>query len=104
MFKLSGFETGGERLQTAFDYPDRENEHSCFSDNTNADMVGDVIGIQNVWLGRYRVLDGSDVEGTGIRDVVAAVDQELADDLDAQIEESLDLANALEPVFETEVL
>ncbi|MCA9557925.1 MAG: iron-regulated protein, partial [Myxococcales bacterium] len=34
MIVLSGFETGGERLQTALDSASQEDEHSCFSDNT----------------------------------------------------------------------
>ncbi|MEM9190992.1 MAG: imelysin family protein, partial [Myxococcota bacterium] len=57
MIILSGFETGGERLQTALDSGDQEDEHSCFSDNTHRDMVGDCIGIQNVYEGRYQRLD-----------------------------------------------
>ena len=34
------------RLETK----DQEDEHSCFSDNTNADVVGDVVGIRQVYL------------------------------------------------------
>ena len=98
MIILSGFETGGERLQAALDSGDREDEHSCFSDNTHRDMIQDVQGVQNVWLGRY----GS-VSGTGIRDVVTEVDPELASAVTARIEESLALANALQPPFEAEI-
>ena len=39
MVVLSGFETGGERLQTALDTGLQEDEHSCFSDNTHRDMA-----------------------------------------------------------------
>ena len=98
MIILSGFETGGERLQAALDSGDREDEHSCFSDNTKVDMVEDVRGIQNVWNGAYGT-----VSGTGVKDVVAAVDSDLADQITAQIQESLDLANALENPFENEI-
>jgi putative iron-regulated protein len=103
MIILSGFETGGERLQTALDTADQEDEHSCFSDNTHRDMIQDVVGIQNVWLGSYERLDGSKVEGVGIRDVVDAEDSELAAKLDAQIATSLSLANALQPPFDIEI-
>lgn len=95
---LSGFETGGERLQAALDSGDREDEHSCFSDNTHRDMIQDVQGIQNVWLGTY----GS-ISGTGIRDVVGEVDADLASQVTAQIAESLSLANAMEVPFEGEI-
>lgn len=98
MIILSGFETGGERLQAALDSGDREDEHSCFSDNTKVDMVDDVRGIQNVWNGSYGA-----ISGTGVKDVVAAVDSELADQITAQIQESLDLANALQDPFENEI-
>lgn len=103
MIVLSGFETGGERLRVALDTGDQEDEHSCFSDNTHRDMVGDVLGVQNVYLGRYTRLDGSEVRGPGIYDVVLAVDADLAETLRAQIADSLAAALALEPPFDKEI-
>ena len=103
MIILSGFETGGERLQTALDSGDQEDEHSCFSDNTHRDMIQDIQGVLNVWNGRYVRLDQSVVEGTGISDVVRAINPELADALDVQIATSLAAANALVPPFDTEI-
>ncbi len=103
MIILSGFETGGERLQTALDSGDQEDEHSCFSDNTHRDMVQDVRGVQNVWLGEYTRLDNSTVSGPGIQDVVAASNQGLADSITAQIAESLRLAEALQVPFDNEI-
>jgi putative iron-regulated protein len=104
MIVLSGFETGGERLQAALDSGDQEDEHSCFSDNTHRDMIQDVQGVMNVWRGSYTRVDGTVVEGTGIRDVVMAVDADLAGRLDAQIDTSLSLANALMPPFDQEIV
>ena len=98
MIVLSGFETGGERLQASLDSGDQEDEHSCFSDNTHRDMIQDVQGIVNVWEGSY----GS-VSGTGVKAVVEAVDAELASRLDAQIAESLSLAQALQPPYDQEI-
>ena len=103
MIILSGFETGGERLQTALDSGDQEDEHSCFSDNTHRDMIQDVQGVANVWNGTYTRLDGTVVSGVGIGDVVREVDPDLADQLDAQIAASLAAANALMPPFDQEV-
>lgn len=103
MIVLSGFETGGERLQTALDSGDQEDEHSCFSDNTHRDMVQDVQGVMNVWKGSYTRLDGSTVSGIGIEAVVRERDAELADALDAQIAESLAAAKALQPPFDREI-
>jgi putative iron-regulated protein len=103
MIVLTGFETGGERLQTALDSGSQEDEHSCFSDNTHRDMVQDVRGMRNVWTGSYEDLDGNTLTGTGIRDVVRAKDAALADEIDAQIEESFAAAEALEPPFDREI-
>ncbi|TPV96952.1 MAG: iron-regulated protein [Myxococcales bacterium FL481] len=98
MIVLSGFETGGERLQAALDSGDQEDEHSCFSDNTHRDMIQDIAGISNVWHGRYGA-----VSGTGVREVVADRDADLAAALDAKIDESLALANALGVPFDQEI-
>lgn len=99
---LSAFETGGERLQAALDARDQEEEHSCFSDNTHRDMVQDVRGVQNVWLGAYRRLDGTTLSGPSLRDVVATTDADLARDVTAKIAASLTLAEALQR-FELEI-
>jgi putative iron-regulated protein len=104
MIILSGFETGGERLQAALDSGDQEEEHSCFSDNTHRDMVQDVRGIENVWLGRYQQLDGTRVTGaTSIRDVIAAADSSLAEQLSTRINDSLGLAEDLRTPFDREI-
>ena len=33
-----------------YETKDQEDEHSCFSDNTNADVVGDLVGVRHVYL------------------------------------------------------
>lgn len=73
---LAKSELAGERIFTAYDNQDQEDEHSCFSDNTHRDIVTNFKGIQNVYLGSYTRLDGSVVEGTGLSAVVAEVDTE----------------------------
>lgn len=103
MIVLSGFETGGERLQASLDSGDQEDEHSCFSDNTHRDMIQDVRGVQNVWRGSYTTIDGGVVSGVGVRAVVEAQDPALAAALDAQIDESLALAEALQPPYDQEI-
>ena len=104
MIVLAGFETGGERLQASLDAGDQEEEHSCFSDNTHRDMIQDVQGILNVWTGSYTGTDGSTIDGTGIYDVVNDHDADLASRLDTQIRTSLDLANALQPPYDQEIV
>ena len=47
----------------ALNSQDQEDEHSCFSDNTHRDAVTNAKGIQNVWLGAYKRVDGSVASG-----------------------------------------
>ncbi len=98
MIVLSGNEMAGQRLQVALDNGDQEDEHSCFSDNTHRDLAQDARGVQNVWLGEYRALNSSrSISGTGISEVVAALDPDLAARIGAQIAESVARADALRP-------
>ncbi len=95
MIVLAGFETGSERLKPALDNHDQEEEHSCFSDNTHRDMIQDIQGIQNVWRGSY---DG--VSGDGVKDVITALDEGLATDINQAIDQALADANALPVPFD----
>lgn len=78
---LAKSELAGERMFTAYDNQDQEDEHSCFSDNTHRDIITNFIGIRNVYLGEYTRIDGTVVSGTGLNDVVAAVDEELNEEM-----------------------
>ena len=48
---LAGFELSSERIATALDSGDPEDEHSCFSDQTHNDVKANFNGIKNVYLG-----------------------------------------------------
>jgi len=92
MATLAGFELASERLAVPLDSGDQEDEHSCFADNTHRDYVTNVIGIQNVYVGRY-----DQIEGVGIHDLLAAQDAELAEKLKANIDAAVAQAKALDP-------
>ena len=92
---LSGIEMSGERILTALRTREQEDEHSCFSDNTNADVVNDALGIQAVYHGKF----GS-FAGTGLIEVIRLRDAKLADDLDQAIQDVVDAAKALEIPFD----
>ena len=81
MGALSAGELAGERIAVAYETKDQEDEHSCFSDNTIADVINNAKGIQLAYTGEYEGVDG-----TRSPDVVAEVDPEL----DAELTESLD--------------
>ncbi|HEV7721452.1 MAG TPA: imelysin family protein [Iamia sp.] len=81
MGALSSGELAGERMLVAYDTQDQEDEHSCFSDNTDNDVIGDVKGIQLAYTA-----DFEGVEGTSLQDAVA----EVAPDQGAALTEALD--------------
>ena len=74
---LAKSELAGERMFTAWDNQDQEDEHSCFSDNTHRDIITNFMGVQNVYVGSYERIDGSVVSGASIADVVMAIDADL---------------------------
>ena len=58
---LSYGELAGERMKLGLMLNDPEEEHDCFSDNTQNSHFYDALGIQNVYLGSYVRPDGSRV-------------------------------------------
>ncbi|MDE2939359.1 MAG: iron-regulated protein [Chloroflexota bacterium] len=97
--EMSRGELAGERMTVAYDARSQEDEHSCFSDNTISDIVANAAGIQRVYFGEY----GS-VSGAGIRDLIAAQDQALADKLAAEINRSVYLARSIPAPFDGALL
>nr|WKN35396.1 imelysin family protein [Tunicatimonas sp. TK19036] len=102
--KLSKGELAGERMFVAWDLRSKEDEHSCFSDNTHRDIVNNALGIQNVYLGRYVRTDGSTLSGTSIYDVLALEDADLAEEIKTLMEESVEACEAIEAPFDQEFL
>jgi putative iron-regulated protein len=93
---LNSHELAGERMAVAFESKDQEDEHSCFSDNTNADVVNDLAGIRMVYEGRFGKL-----AGPGVDDLVREVDAPLAQSISRQMAATLDKAKAFPATFET---
>jgi len=93
---LAAGELAGERMAVAFESRAQEDEHSCFSDNTNADVVNDIKGIRMVLLA-----DFPGVSGDSLYSLVAGRDRKLADELKREIDETLGKAQAFPATFET---
>lgn len=74
---LSYGELAGERMKLGLMIHDPEEEHDCFSDNTFASHYFDALGIRNVYVGRYRRVDGSLVEGPSVSDLIKAKSPEI---------------------------
>ncbi len=86
---LSYGELAGERMKLGLLLHDPEEEHDCFSDNTHNSHYYDELGIRNVYLGSYKRIDGSEVKGASISELVAAkspeADKALRGKLDATV-------------------
>ena len=97
--ELSRGELAGERMTVAFEERSQEDEHSCFSDNTTADIVANARGIQMVYLGEYGA-----IAGPGVDDLIAAGDAELAEKLTSQIRNSVSAATNIPSPFDQHLM
>ncbi len=93
--ELSRGELAGERMNVAYSERSQEDEHSCFSDNTTNDIIANASGIQMVLTGAF---PGSD--GLGVLDAIAAVDQALATELEAEVAASVAATEAIPAPFD----
>ncbi|MCB9436591.1 MAG: iron-regulated protein [Anaerolineales bacterium] len=101
---LSKSELAGERIFTAYDNQDQEDEHSCFSDNTHRDIINNAQGIANVYRGTYTRVDSTVVSGAGLTDLMAAVDPALNETVLAQLDLTLELVNSIHVPFDQAIV
>lgn len=95
MGSLSYGEQAGERMKLGLMLNDPEEEHDCFSDNTHNSHFYDGLGIRNVYLGQYTTVDGMQMTGPSLSELVAAKDAAV----DAQLKVELDASvNALQAI------
>lgn len=94
--ELSRGELAGERMNVAYAERSQEDEHSCFSDNTTNDIIGNARGIEMVLLADYP----GGVTGTSVLDVIAAEDSALADQLLAEVTASLSAVAGIPAPFD----
>lgn len=72
MGSLALGELAGERLKVSLEANSPEDEHDCFSDNTHYSHFYDALGIQNIYQGEYRRIDGNLIKGASLSDLVEA--------------------------------
>lgn len=104
MGSLSGAELAGERMTVAYESKEQEDEHSCFSDNTHVDHLYDDIGIQNIYLGRYQMTDGTVLQGASLKSLIETVNPDLAAALDGQLAASIEAIKAIPHPFDQAIL
>jgi putative iron-regulated protein len=92
---LSYGELAGERMKLGLMIHDPEEEQDCFSDNTFAAYYFDALGIRNVYVGRYRRVDSSVVEGPSVSDLVKAKSPEVDAEVRAKLDATMTAMGAL---------
>jgi putative iron-regulated protein len=98
---LSYGEMAGERMKLGLLLNDPEEEHDCFSDNTHNSHYYDVVGIENVYLGRYKRIDGKVVSGPSVSDLVRAKSPEIDERVRKALAETVARMAALKERAET---
>lgn len=98
---LSYGELAGERMKLGLLLNDPEEEHDCFSDNTHNSHYYDILGMANVYRGSYTRVDGTEVSGPSLSDLVATVDPDLNDEMESKLDATLAAAETLVERAET---
>jgi putative iron-regulated protein len=98
---LSYGEMAGERMKLGLLLHDPEEEHDCFSDNTHNSHYYDVVGIENVYLGRYKRTDGSVVSGPSVSDLVKAKDPAIDERVRKALAATIEKVGAIKARAET---
>lgn len=101
---LSKGELAGERIEVAYDSQLQEDEHSCFSDNTHIDIRMNDLGIKNVFFGTYTKSDGTQISGIGVYDLVKAENHDLGEELEEDIEGSVEACNEILAPFDQQIV
>ena len=101
MGSLSYGELAGERMKLGLLLHDPEEEHDCFSDNTHASHLNDAIGILQAYTGDYTRVDGTEMTGASVSDLVAAKDPALDEELKAKLLATVEAMEAMATRAET---
>ncbi len=101
---LSASELSAERMATPLDIGDREEEHSCFSDNTHNDIIYNAQSIRNVLTGEYKITGSDDThQGVGLLALMEVANADLAERLKASSDKTLTLTQAIQAPFDQEI-
>lgn len=100
---LSEVEMAGERMNVPLLSGDQEEEQSCFSDTTAADLRNDGLGIDQVYFGRYTRSDGTTVSGPSLAKLVRDKDPRVADEMEARLTRTREALAAIKDPFDREI-
>jgi putative iron-regulated protein len=91
-------EVGDSKMKEPYDAQDPKIVESPYSGNSIADFKNNIIGLQNVYLGRYKV------DGRGISDLVAAKNKSLDNTIQTQITAAVNSFNNITLPYEQAII
>jgi putative iron-regulated protein len=100
---LAEVEMAGERMNVPLLSGDQEEEQSCFSDTTSADLRSNAAGIESVYFGRYESGSGKKIEGASLAQAVRAADPRVADEIEARLARTREALDAIKSPFDREI-
>lgn len=103
MATLAEVEMAGERMNVPLLSGDQEEEQSCFSDTTAADLRNNGLGIDHVYFGRYTRTDGSVVSGPSLAQLVKDKDPRVAEEMAARLTRTREALAAIRDPFDREI-
>jgi len=89
MGSLSYGEQAGQRMRLGLMLNDPEEEHDCFSDNTHNSHYYNGLGMQNIYLGAYVRIDGTQVSGASLSDMVETTDAALDTEMRGKLSDTM---------------
>lgn len=101
---LSSSELCNERILVPYTTKSQENEQCCFSDTTHLDLLRNEMGVQDIFLGRYRRPDGTLLEGPGLLALLEQTDPKLAAKLRSQLEGAVTAIKSIPAPFDQAIL
>ena len=95
MGSLSYGELAGERIRTALLAGHQEEEQSCFSDTTHLAIYHNAKSIQTLYNGDHQRMDGSEISGPSLADLVKQLDPQLDLRLQKQFDQTMVIADKI---------
>ena len=93
----------GERMNVPLLSGDQEEEQSCFSDTTSADLRNDGLGIDHVYFGRYTRSNGTVISGPSLAQLAKDKDPRVAEEMEARLTRTREALTALRDPFDREI-
>lgn len=101
---LAKVELAGERMFTAYDNADQEDEQSCFSDNTREDLVFNLRSIRNIYTGTYVRMEGDTITVPSIQALLREQDAAVEQALSVQLEQTTVAFNEIPGPFDRAIV